>query len=136
METEFDVQVIDTCFDPNQPPSAGTKPKVYFKVMGGKPLYKVWLYLTGRDLPYVESVTYKLHPELYPPERTVRRELTNPNCQYIVWTPGFFPIHTIIRDKSGRVYEANHEMMYGKELDPKLAKFERVEDEARFTRTQ
>lgn len=133
----IDVLVKDSLFDPNQPfdpsqQSKSTPRTVYFKVKDGQTLYKVWLYIEGRDLPYVETVTYRLHPDWWSPaERTVRRELTNQNCQLIIWTPGFFPVGAIISDKLGRAYETTHELTYGKELEQPDLHYEQVEADSR-----
>ena len=133
---QIDVLVKDSVFDPNlsadPTQAARARHTVYVKFRDAQPLYKVWLYLEGRDLPYVESVTYLLPQQLFDPaERTVRRELTNQNCQLIIWTPGYFPVRASIRDKLGRVYDITRELSYGRELELPDLHYEKVEDDSR-----
>jgi transcription initiation factor IIF auxiliary subunit len=112
---ELDIEVRDTVLDPNLPPSAVRK--IHFRKEGEDTYYyKVWLYLAGRDLPYVESVTYTLDETFPNPNRTVRRTPSNPNCQLVIWTWGLFTVKATIVDKKGFSYEVMHELSYDKEL--------------------
>lgn len=113
MSRQLDVQVRDSVFDPALPPP---RRKVYVRKSGDKTLYKVWLYLSGNDLPYVQSVTYILHSTFSDPIRVVRRNLNNPGCQLIIWTWGVFDIKVKIEDKSSRYYEVVHRLSFDKEL--------------------
>lgn len=110
----LNIQVRDSVFDPAIPPLP--RPKVYVRKSGNNTLYKVWLYLSGYDLPYVQSATYILHPTFSDPIRVVRRNLNNPDCQLIIWTWGTFEIKVKIEDKSGRYYEVVHRLNFDKEL--------------------
>lgn len=80
----LDVAIKDTVFDPDSP---GGPPRIYARgLQEENPRYKVWLYLAGEDLPYVRSVTYKLHPTFPQPVRKVLRTPSNPNCKLVIWT--------------------------------------------------
>ena len=113
MDRPLHIEVKDSVFDPNQPP--GTK-QVYVRTEQNQYFYKVWLFLDGRDLPYVQSVTYTLHPTFSQPVRTVRRTPENPNCQLVLWTWSVFAVNTTIEDKQGGLYEVVHALSYDKQL--------------------
>lgn len=113
--SQFNIEVKDTLFDPNL---AAESPRIVHVRKGadGTSLYKVWLYLSGYDLPYVESVTYRLHSTFLERDRSVRRSVSNPNCQLVIWTWGLFEVKATILDKSNRRYEVEHNLTYDKEL--------------------
>lgn len=111
---QLEVVVKDSLFDPDSSPQ---EPVAHARRSGSLPLYEVWLYLEGNDLPYVESVTYELDPTFVEPRRRVRRSVRNPRCALAIWTWGVFPIKATIIDKRGSVYEVGHELTYGKELE-------------------
>lgn len=98
---QLDIEVKDTVFDPNMAQS-DLERKVHVRSLSKETFfYKVWLYLEGNDLPYVESVTYTLD-ETFPDRiRTVARTPSNPNCQLVIWTWGLFMVETVITDKKG-----------------------------------
>jgi transcription initiation factor IIF auxiliary subunit len=110
------VQVKDTVFDPNLPPS--TKIKVQVRKEDSTTYYKVWLYLEGEDVPWVESVTYILHETFRNPERTVRLTPSNPNCQLVIWTWGVFTVKAKILDKRGQTFEILYRLTYDRQLPP------------------
>lgn len=110
---ELNVQIKDTVFDPSSSRSAQT---VSVREKEGTTFYKVFLYLEGEDLPYVESVTYTLHETFRNPNRTVRRTPSNPNCQLIIWTWGVFNVKATIVDKRDLTFEISHHLAYDKEL--------------------
>ena len=113
---ELNVQVKDTVFDPNLAPSAHKK--VHVNETEGTTLYKVWLYLAGEDLPYVDSVTYSLHETFPNPKRKVKLTPSNPNCQLVIWTWGVFTVKAKIEDKRGLTFEISHYLTYDQELPP------------------
>jgi hypothetical protein len=115
MAPQLNVTLHDTVFDPDGGPQARTEVR-YRQDRSGTTLYKVWLYLQGRDLPYVQRVIYKLHPTFPNPERVVERSIRNPNCEIILWTWGLFEVTAIIEDKKGRLYELRHQLEYDREL--------------------
>jgi len=114
MESQLNITVKDSVFDPNFPDSKDRK--IHVHTENDLHFYKVWLFLDGRHLPYVRHVTYTLHPTFPDPVRIVRRTLENPNCQLILWTWGFFTVQVTIEDMRGGIYEMMHELSYGQEL--------------------
>jgi len=88
-----------------------------------RPLYQVFLYLDGPDLPFVDSVTYHLHPTFPTPERRVTRSVTNPRCKLAIWAWGLFEVKVIIRDKTGREEMRVHGLEYDRQFSEKDVKF-------------
>lgn len=121
MDRQFNIEVRDSVFDPNLPNE--TPRKVYVGKQDGKPIYKVWLYIVGYDLPYVHSVTYILHSTFPDPVRRVPRTLSNPNCQLVIWTWGLFEITVTVEDKSGRRTNLKHKLLYDRELQQSGIKY-------------
>ncbi len=76
------------------------------------PLYQVFLYLDGPDLPFVESVIYELHSTFPDPVRRVQRSVSNPRCKLPIWTWGVFEVKATIVDKSGRSHPRLHQLEY------------------------
>jgi transcription initiation factor IIF auxiliary subunit len=111
---KLNIEIKDTVFDPNLPRSS--RNKVQIREEKGTTYYKVWLYLEGEDLPYVESVTYSLHETFRNPNRTVRRTPSNPNCQLVIWTWGVFTVGARIVDKRDLTYELSQRLEYDKQL--------------------
>jgi hypothetical protein len=111
--TSLNVGVCDSALDPNE-----RVPTVNVQRRGTEaPLYRVRLYLVGDGLPFVQAVTYHLHETFDPPVRYVERTVENPNCELVIWTWGIFPVLAEIRDKRGAVYEVQHALTYGAELE-------------------
>lgn len=112
-ESNLKIEVVDTAIDPKAPRAREVRRR---QNEGQRPLYKVWIYLKGKDLAFVDSVTYTLHKSFGTPVRTVQRSLRNPNCQLIIWTWGVFNVGVSIRDKSGNLYQLVHELAYDSEF--------------------
>ena len=110
----MDIQVRDSLFD-LQPDSDPSQKTVTVR-RAETPLYKVWVYLDGRDLPFVESVTYTLHSTFPDPVRKVERTVANPKCALIIWTWGIFEVKASVRNKQGRRYDLRHRLTYDLEL--------------------
>ena len=124
MERPLRIEVKDSVIDPNLPASAPKK--VYYREGDdGRALYKVWVYLLGDDLPYVQSVTYTLHPTFGNPVRHLSRTPSNPNCQLVIWTWGLFDLKATIEDKMGSVYEVVHSLTYDRQLTQEKAEYVR-----------
>jgi transcription initiation factor IIF auxiliary subunit len=106
------VFVRESLFNP-----ASNDRKIYF-VKGDEKekLYKVWIYLEGEGLSFVESVVYKLHPTFPNPERKVARSLGNPNCSLMIWTWGLFTIEVTINFVTGETLKTKHYTTYDKDL--------------------
>jgi transcription initiation factor IIF auxiliary subunit len=118
MDRRLDLKVRDTVFEPGS-----ASKKAYYKMSGKTALYKIWLFLDGDDLPYVSSVTYKLHETFPNPVQTVRRTLSNPNCQLTIWTWGLFRIKALLEEKSGVIRELDYHLQYDRELQQKGVEF-------------
>ena len=116
---QLEIKVKDSVFDPDLPRSPSSK--IYFHIgrNDGKTYYKVWLYLEGNDLPFIESVTYTLHESFREPNQTVRRSSSNSNCKFVIWTWGLFTVRATIVDKKGLTYKVTHQLRYDRELYPK-----------------
>lgn len=127
---QLDITVKDSLFDPDSPPGQRI---AYAKRGGDRPLYKDWIYLDGNDLPYIESVTYELHPTFPEPRRTVERSVRNPRCALVIWTWGVFQVRVTLVDKKNAVYEIEHELTYGGELEKLSADDIRYEEGAANT---
>ena len=112
-QSELNLEVKDSLFDPNLPSS---ETKVRVRKKDGKDYCQVWIYLEGSDLPYVEQVTYVLHEDINPPVQTVERTPANPKCALAIWTPGTFVVKARIRDKKGFSYQVSHLLTYEKQF--------------------
>lgn len=124
IKQNLDIKIIDTIFDPDIygieanpviPPERILN--VNINTSGKSPLYKVWIFLSGNDLSYVENTTYRLHSTFTDPVRRVERNLTNPDCRLMIWTWGIFEIKATILHRSGRTYNLAHYLNYGKLLE-------------------
>lgn len=80
------------------------------------PLYRVFLYLEGPDLPFVNQVTYTLHPTFDPRDRPVLRSLANTSCKLEIWTWGLFDVTVEIEDRRGFRFQLQHPLSYADEL--------------------
>ncbi len=110
---QLNIVIRDTIFDPSLP---ADQAKVHVREKDGKKHYKVWIYLEGNDLPYVESVNYTLHETFKEPVRSVLRSHSNPNCTLVIWTWGVFLVQATIFDKQGFTYLVSHQLTYDKQF--------------------
>ena len=110
---QLDIEVRDSVFDPDVPRANF---KVHLRKGQRDVKFKVYLYLEGYDLPYIESVTYTLHESFTRPNRTVRRTPSNPTCKLAIWTWGVFLVKATIVDIKGFSYAVEHQMTYDREL--------------------
>lgn len=115
MYSDVDIKIIDSAFDPDM---EYRKPKrIYYSDIGeDKSVYKVWIFLDGKFLPYVKDVTYILHPTFADPIKTISRSSKNPRCKLEIWTWGLFELRAKIRDKKGRILEKTHYLRYNKDF--------------------
>lgn len=120
----LELKIIDTVFDPDiygidvKPENFADKTlDVHINLSGKYTFYKVWLFLSGYDLSYVESTTYQLHKTFDNPFRKVERNLNNPDCRLMIWTWGIFEINATILHKSGQTYSISHHLNYGNLLE-------------------
>lgn len=114
------IYVVDSIHDPE----SSVRDTVYTRSTGdSRLLYKVWLYLDGPSLPFVNKVTYHLHPTFPRPVQTIVRTPSNPNCKFTIWTWGIFTVRAVVEDKQGGLTEVEHYLTYDRELrEPGLKK--------------
>ena len=79
-------------------------------------LYRVFVYLDGPALPFVESVTYTLHETFPDRTRTIRRTPANPSCKLEIRTWGTFEVIAEVLEKSGRSFRLTHPLTYDREI--------------------
>jgi hypothetical protein len=116
---ELNVRVFDTALDP-----AATEKVIYYRPSSSPtdpPLYRVWLYLDGPDLPFVDKVTYRLHPTFTPRDRVVNRTISNPNCRLEVLTWGIFEVLAIVEAKD-RQFEIKHQLSYDRQFQDAVSR--------------
>jgi len=107
----MDLKVVDTLFDPSS-----SEKVIVFRERGTKRLYKVWLYLEGLDLPYVERVEYILHSSFRNRVRKVSRRYSNQNCAHPLWTWGLFDVQVRVFMKNGEKKKRRHNLRYDYDL--------------------
>ena len=117
-QRELRVEIVDTPFDPD-----GQSRTIRYDDTRSRPLYKVWIYLKGPDLPYVRQVTYFLHSSFKKNIRVVRRTATNTDCRLMLKTWGVFTIRAIIETRSEEHFEISHRLTYDQKFNRKGAKF-------------
>jgi transcription initiation factor IIF auxiliary subunit len=108
------VEMRDSVFDPELGPDQKAQVR---RQKGKKPLYRVFLYLEGSDLPYVSQVTYYLHSTFSDPVRTISRTVANPRCKLEIWTWGLFRVRAVVVDKKGQSYTMYHDLSYDQAFD-------------------
>ena len=118
MQRNYDIEICDSVLEPES-----YSKDILYKQSGNKKLYKVWLYLKGQDLPYVENVTYILHSSFHNPQKIVRRTPSNNNCSLVIWTWGLFIVKGTTLFKDGSKYEMSHSLTYSDSFNEKEVKF-------------
>lgn len=114
--SKLKITVVDTAFDPRNAPASTDERAVIFKKVGDRDFYKVWLYLDGPDVPFVQAVTYELHPSFRQRIHTVSRTAANQDCTLIIWTWGTFEVKATVRTKSNGVAELTHMLSYDRDF--------------------
>lgn len=109
----------DSVFDPE----TSEKTVFYYKGRDNKSRYKVWIYLEGVYLFYVDYVTYVLHPTFEKPIRKVQRTYSNANCNLIIWTWGVFEVDIKIKLKTGEIVSLTHRLSFDKQLQDSNIKY-------------
>ena len=90
-------------------------------------LYKVRIFLEGRDLPYVKQVKYTLHSTFGKNRvKVVQRRPDNLDCGLLIWTWGIFTVHVAIEDQKGRVTELEHYLTFGEQLQDDRVKIQKA----------
>lgn len=118
-ERTYNLYLKDSLFDPNSPEALQEKKASYkkYSIPDAKMLYKVWVYLEGRDIPFVQSVRYHLHHSFRIPNYLVERNLRNPNFSLVIWTWGVFNLKAEINLISGETIMLSHYLTYGDEIN-------------------
>ena len=119
------ITIVDTAIDPSTASDPARAREVRFQNAGGKDLYKVWIYLDGPDVPFVQAAIYELHPSFAKRVHTVSRTVANPSCALIIWTWGIFDVKATLRMKSGEAVELTHKLTYDREFEKKGTTFVR-----------
>lgn len=119
MIKNINLKTEDSLFDPdkNYYLKSG-KREAEFKrpITGNSPLYRVFLYLKGPDLPFVESVTYTLHPTFKERTLQIRRTFDNQFCKQTIWAWGIFEVPVVILFKGGHQIKIRHPLRYNHEF--------------------
>ena len=121
MMRKYDIKICDSVIEPET-----DSKDIYYKESGSRKLYKVWIYLDGKDLPYVENVTYFLHSSFPNPKQTVRRTSSNPNCSLVIWTWGLFTIKGTTLFKDSSTDELSHSLTYNNSFNDEGKKKKKV----------
>jgi hypothetical protein len=108
MFPRLELEVQDTPFDPS-----ARERIVLTRAVDGQTLYRVFVYLTGRDLPFVKRATYSLHPSVSGTPQAVARTPANPDCRLILWLWGTFPLSVVVED----LKDGTHELQYKLQFD-------------------
>lgn len=99
-------------------PDDGDRKRIYVtRAQGGATaLYRVFLYLDGPDLPFVDRVLYTLHETFEPRVREVRRTIDNGSCRLEIWTWGTFEASAEVFCKDGRHGRLSHALRWDEDL--------------------
>ncbi len=113
----YDIGVKDTVFDPEMPNSDNPF-NVYYKKPKSheKPLFRVRISLTGKDVPFIKRVKYELHETFSDPVKIVERSFDNPDCGIVIWTWGKFQIEVTAEDHDGNFVVLYHYLSYDDEI--------------------
>jgi len=122
MYSRFQIEVVDTPFNPSD---SSREVKIHHS-KEKRPLYRVFLYLAGPDLPFVKRVTYHLHPTLSPQTQLVERSATNPDCRLELWLWGTFVVKAIVEDAKRNTYEFKHPLEFTRYFDEATFKREKL----------
>ena len=109
MTRYYHIQICDTAVD--------EKAFVYVKERAENVNYKVDLYLSGRDMPFVYAAHYILHPMYEERYWTVRRRPSNPACVMTIWTPVLFDLEVEVEMKSGDILKLGHRLTYDRDFE-------------------
>ncbi|GAB5398869.1 MAG: hypothetical protein Aureis2KO_04540 [Aureisphaera sp.] len=123
----YNLRVKDSLDDFDE--SIDSEQVVYYRetASGGKKLYKVRIFLEGRDLPYVKQVKYTLHSTFGKNRvKIIERRPSNLDCGLLIWTWGIFTVHVEIEDVKGRVTEVDHYLTFGNQLGDDRVKIRRI----------
>ncbi len=112
---KLDVKIKDRPYDLDAPKNQ--KKTIHYKRLDKRILYKVYIYLSGRDVSFVRSVTYTLHKTFRNRTRIVNKTDSNPYCRLIIWVWGTFEIQAVVEDARGIQHEICHNLTFDKYFD-------------------
>ncbi len=114
--------IKDSLFDP----LSNQRQIFFYNSPKKRKMYKVWIYIEGRDLSFVDKVVYKLHSSFNDPEKKIERSISNPNCTLQIWTWGLFTIEVDIYFQTGESMRMSHYTTYDKDINDGAASFSEV----------
>jgi hypothetical protein len=110
MSRGLHLQVHDSAFDPD------TYDRSTIEYRRGESLnYRVFIFLDGLDLPFVQHVMYRLPTAVGPP-RLVARMIDNQRCKFDIWTWGVFELIAEVVLKDGSLVPFPHQLEFSHEL--------------------
>lgn len=114
----MDIYIKDSLFDPESIIKRDRN-NIEEKLIGNIYYYKVWIYITGKDIVYVDNVRYTLHSSFGDNERIriYDRKPSNQYCKFFIETFGVFDINVEIKLKNGRLLKKSHRLSYDRELE-------------------
>lgn len=122
----YNLKVNDMLLDSEEPlednNSSGTRSRtriIYYKesTRSKKKLYKVKIYIDGKDLPYVKQVKYTLHSTFGKNRvKIVKRKPGNLQCGLVIWTWGVFTVKVEIEDLKDSIIKMEHRLTFGDQL--------------------
>lgn len=111
IEDNLKFEIKDSLFDPEK-----SGQEAFKRTSGSRDLYKVWIYLDGRDIGLIEHVKYRLHPSFKNPVKMVKRKSANSLFKLPIWTWGLFNVHAEVKTIDGRRYNLNHKLEYHRQI--------------------
>ncbi len=81
-----------------------------------KNLYRVRLWLDGRDLPQLAEARYRFPSRARLTDQPVSRRIDNPRCEIFIWAGGLLELAAELTLKDGRSYTLRHELGFDREL--------------------
>jgi hypothetical protein len=97
------LEIRDSLFDPDTK-GRGAERKGH--------LSRVFLFLSGQRLPFVQGVTYFLPSSFDQTVRTVLRRPMNPHCKLEIWVSKTFTLTAIVTYKSGEQLRLRHSVRH------------------------
>ena len=111
--------IDDNSNDTNRSRTRSLTRIVYYKesTRSKKKLYKVKIFIEGKDLPYVKQVKYTLHSTFGKNRvKIITRKPGNLECGLVIWTWGVFTVQVEIEDIKGNIIKMDHRLTFGEQL--------------------
>jgi transcription initiation factor IIF auxiliary subunit len=107
------IGIKDSVFDPD----STDREIQYYKIDSKRYAYRVFVYLTGQRLVFVDKVQYTLHPSFENPIHIVSRTPINPSCKLLLWAWGAFTVRARVFDKESDVYNLVHYLTFPSQIE-------------------